>query len=89
MTVALDSRRLRLINMLIIVGPIALAGVWLCSRSTALTHQNAALSAAEQDGHRLLVRLAILAVAAGVATLLFTIVDRRLRAGPGLRRAWA
>ena len=88
-TVALDSRRLRLINMLIFVGPIALAGVWLSSRSTALTHQNAALSAAEHDGHRLLVRLAILTVAAGAATFLVTIVDRRLKAGPGLRRAWA
>jgi len=88
-TVALDSRRLHLISMLIFVGPIALAGVWLSSRSTALTHQNAALSAAEHDGHRLLVHLAILAVAAVAATFLFTLVDRRLKAGPVLRRAWA
>ena len=88
-TVALDSHRLRLINMLIFVGPIALAGVWLSSRSTALTHQNAALSAAEHDGHRLLLRLAILTVAAAVATFLFRIIERRLKAGRSLRRAWA
>lgn len=88
-TVALDSRRLRLISMLILVGPIALAGVWLSSRSNALTHQNAVLSAAEHDGHRLLVRLAILAVAAAAATFIFTTVDRRFTPGPRLRRAWA
>jgi O-Antigen ligase/Tetratricopeptide repeat len=86
--VGLDPHRLRLINSTLVIVPIVISAVWLCTRSAALTHQNAALAAAEQQGHRLLLRLVILAAAAAATTFFFASASRHFSPPDRLRAAW-
>lgn len=68
---ALDPRRTRLLLAFSCALPLPLLGVWLCSRSRALTRAGAPLSAAAHDGHRLVaVLLALAAIQAGAIVLL-------------------
>ena len=77
-TFALDRRRLQLLATLALVSPPAGIAVWLASRSDALTRQEASITAASRDGHRLALALVGLAAAAAVAALALALVERRL-----------
>jgi hypothetical protein len=84
-SVAVDPRRLRAVSALIVVAPWPALGVWIASRSDALTHQDPVLSAASDAGHRLALVLAGLAVAAAVAAGAFALAAPRVRAGSRVR----
>ena len=59
---AFSSRRLRLLSVLLSVGPVAALALWVASRSDALTRKGAALTQASHDGH--LVALSLLCLVA-------------------------
>jgi O-antigen ligase len=82
---ALDPRRLRFSVALVTTLPLPLIGVWLASRSAALTTVGFPRSAAAHDGHRLAVELCFLALlqAGAVASL-----TRRSAPSERLRRAY-
>jgi O-Antigen ligase len=76
--IALDPRRLQLIAAGLVLAPAPAIGVLVASRSDALTHQSSQLAAAVDDGHRLALVLALLALAAAVAAVVLGIAERRL-----------
>jgi hypothetical protein len=82
---ALDPRRLRFSVVLIAMLPLPVLGVWLASRSAALTTAGFPRSAAAHDGHRLALELVCLALLqAGVVALL----ARRVTVSERLRRTY-
>jgi hypothetical protein len=85
---ALDPRRLQLTTVLLLVGTGPAAGVWLASRSPALTHVDTSLGAATREGHRLAAVLAALAVLAGAAALAYAALEHRVRVPTLARRAY-
>jgi len=67
LALALDPRRLRLTATAAAIGLPAAIGVFVASRSSALTHLNSTVARAAHDGHRLaLVLLVLVLVAAGL-----------------------
>jgi O-Antigen ligase/Tetratricopeptide repeat len=83
--IALDLRRLQLALMtLVLAAPGALA-LWLAFHSEALTHEGSSVSAAEREGQRLAVLLALLAAAAAFGALFVRWLGQRFSAGRLLR----
>jgi O-antigen ligase/Flp pilus assembly protein TadD len=79
LTVALacDPRRLQLLGAGVLSMPAAAGAVFLASRSPALTHQTARLTAAAHEGHRLIAWLLALAAAnAGLAWIIARLEPR-------------
>ncbi len=81
----LDPRRLRFSVVLIAMLPSPLLGVWLASRSAALTAVGFPRSAAAHDGHRLALELVcLMLLQAGLVALL----ARRLTVSERVRRTY-
>ena len=87
--VAIDSRRLWLVTVLMVVVPPAALAVWLGSRYDALTHVGATLEQAAHDGHRFALEIALLAAAAAAGATVLGVAQRHF-ARPSLlvRRAY-
>jgi hypothetical protein len=87
--VALDPRRLQLVTAILLVGSWAALGVWVGSRSAALTRIDSSPAEAAEDGRRLAIVLALLAAAGAVAALALVAAERRLRIARSVRLAYA
>jgi hypothetical protein len=87
--IALDRRRLHLITSAIVLLPAAAAGVWIASRSHALTSTLPALAQASREGHRLALILLGLIAATGLAAAALCHIERRIPALPRGRVAYA
>ena len=87
--VALDTRRLQLITIALVLAPWSITAVAVASTSPALTHQSAAVSAASRDGHGLAAIAIGLVVAASLTILLVDWLASTLTVSPGLRRIYA
>src|SRR5262249_12128895 len=67
--VALDPGRLQLIVAGLLLTPAPALGIFVASRSDALTHRGSQLAAAVHQGHRLALVLALLAAAAAFVAI--------------------
>ena len=85
--IALDRRRLQLLTTAFVLAPWPILGIWVASRSEALTHSNSPLDAVAKDGHGLAGVVILLAAAAGFAILLFDTAESRVRIPRGA--VWA
>ena len=85
-TIAASNRRLRTIAAATVVAPGAAVGVLIASRTTALTHQQVALTAAAHAGHRLAVVLLVLALGTVGSALAFAAAADRINVGTTARR---
>jgi hypothetical protein len=89
LALALDPHRLRLTAAAVAVGLPAAIGVFVASRSSALTHLNSTVARAAHDGHRLaLVLLALVLVAAGLGAEL-AVLRRRVSLPANASRIYA
>ena len=86
--VALDPRRLQLVTTSVLVLAPASIGIWLASRSAALTTQGASLASASHAGHRLALEVAGLALLSAVAALVCDQSERIMRPRRWLRLAY-
>ena len=77
----LDPGRLRTVAILLALLPAPALAVLAASRSHALTHAGASLSAATRDGHRIAVVLAVLSVVEALVALALCGPARRLVEG--------
>ena len=87
--IALESRRLRLITMLLVLAPAPALVVWLASRPAALRRDNAALAEASHAGHRVALIVVALGVAAAATPIVLAAVEQRVRIGRAVRVAYA
>ncbi|MBA2476273.1 MAG: O-antigen ligase family protein [Actinobacteria bacterium] len=87
--VALETRRLSFVTVLLALAPWPAAGVWLASRSEALTTRQATVAAAALDGRRLAVILLALAAGSAAAALAVSAVGSRVAFPRGARVAYA
>jgi hypothetical protein len=87
--IALDPGRLRTVSALFAVGVWPALGVWIASRSEALTHQDPALPVASHAGHRLALIVAGLAAAAALSGFTFGLTAARVRIGARIRAVYA
>jgi O-antigen ligase len=88
-SIALERQRLRAVTALLAVAPWPALGVWIGSRSEALTRQGAALQAASDAGHRLALVLVALAAGAALVGVGFAAVASRVRVSRIARGAYA
>jgi hypothetical protein len=87
--VAIAPRRLHLLAVLLAIAPWPALAVVAASRADALTTDGSTLAAATDDGRVLLVYVAVLTVAAGLAGGFFAIEERRVQVGRVGRTAFA
>src|SRR5262249_48491807 len=87
--IAIDRRRLQLITTLVVLALWPMLAIWAASRSPALTHAGAALSAASRDGHGLAVITMALVVAAALTILVVDWLEAAVSIPHGLRRLYA
>ncbi len=76
--IAVDPRRLQLLGVMLAVGAPAAAGVLTASRYEALRRDDAPLSLAARDGHRVALALVGLAVVGALAAAAFALLERRV-----------
>ncbi|HEY1370723.1 MAG TPA: O-antigen ligase family protein [Gaiellaceae bacterium] len=88
-SVALDPRRLQLLASLVVVGLWPALAVLLADRSDALTTTNSAIADASHEGHRLVVWIVVLSVAAAAAAFALGLVEQRVQVPPVARLAFA
>ena len=83
-----DRRRSQLIVTALVVAPWSAIAVFYASKADALTHLNATVRAAQEDGHSVAVVAVFLAALGALAMLGLDTLEarRRLSAGPRLRR---
>ena len=86
--VAVDPRRLQLVTTLLVVAPWPAVAVWRAYESPSLTTQFSALGDASEDGKRLALTIAALAVVAALVTSGYVLLSDRVTVGRGLRRAY-
>ena len=84
--VAVDPRRLQLLATIAFVAPVPALGVYVASRSQALTHLHPQLAEAAQEGHRLAGGLLTLVPLSVAAVLVLVAFERRVTLGPRRRR---
>jgi hypothetical protein len=73
--VAVDPRRLQLLATIAFVAPAPALGIYLASRSHALTHTHPQLAEAAREGHRLAGGLFVLALISAAAVLLLATLE--------------
>ncbi len=83
--IALDPSRLQLMTTVLVAAPWPILALWASSTSKGLTTLGSSLSDARSDGRRLLVVLAVLAVAAFAATIVLAVGPGRVAVGPSVR----
>jgi O-Antigen ligase len=76
--VVLDPRRLQFVAATGAAAPWAALGVWLASRSSALTNLQSSLPEAAHEGHRLAAILLVLGLSASVSVAVFAFVSDRI-----------
>jgi hypothetical protein len=86
--IAIDRRRLQLITTVLVLAPWPALAIWAASRSPALTHAGATLTAASRDGHGLAVITMALVVGAALAILVVDWLEAALSIPHGLRRLY-
>ena len=86
--IAIDPRRLQLATTLLVVAPWPALAVWQAYESPSLTTDYSALADASDDGNRLAVTIAVLAVGAALSTAALSAVAARVSVGRGVRRAY-
>ncbi|MFL5919485.1 MAG: O-antigen ligase family protein, partial [Gaiellaceae bacterium] len=86
---AIDSRRLQLVTVALLLTPFATLALWLSAREPDLNRRTAALGTAAEEGHRLALWLLLLAVAAGIAGAAFHLLAPRVHVRRRIRRAYA
>jgi len=77
--IVLDPRRVRLLATALLLGAPAAFGVFLASRSHALTAPGDSLTTAQREGRQIAVWLVMLALAAAASAVALHVVDRRVR----------
>ena len=87
--IALDPRRLQLIVTGLVLTPWAALALFAASRADALSVEGSSLAAATDDGHALLVWVAVLALAAGLTGAVLAFTERHVVIGQSLRTAFA
>lgn len=86
--VAIDPRRLGLVTTALFLAPASAIAVAVSASSDALTRLRAPFDLIVDDGRRLaLVLVGLIALSAAIA-LVASVAERRLRPGPGVRRAY-
>jgi hypothetical protein len=88
-SIALEQQRLRAVTALLAVAPWPALGVWIGSRSEALTHQDTALQAASDAGHSLALVLVAVAAGAALVGVAFAAVASRVHVSRVVRGAYA
>jgi hypothetical protein len=76
--IALDPRRLQAALMTLVLAVPGGLALWLAFESEALTRQGSSITAAEREGQRLALALALLALSAAVAALAVRSLEQRL-----------
>src|SRR6266516_1063548 len=89
LALALDPRRLRLTATALVVGVPAAIGVFVGSRSAALTHLHAAAARAAHDGHRLALLIVVLVLVSAALGAAMTVLRGRLSLPAHASRVYA
>jgi hypothetical protein len=84
----LDPRRFQLLATGLVLAPWSALGIWLCSRSPALTTIGSSFDEASAQGRSLLLWTAVLSAASGLTGIAFAHASRTLRVPAGARRAF-
>jgi hypothetical protein len=87
--IAFDPHRFQLVAATIVLAPWSILGVWLCSRSHALTTIGSSLSDATGQGRSLLLYLAILSAVSGICGFAFAEAGRKVQVGVRVSRSFA
>ena len=88
LVLSLDPRRLQAALTLAVAAPFLAVTVWSASGLEGLTHADAQLRAAADDGHRFFFVLLAIAGATAVSSLVLVWAERRVQPGRNVRRAW-
>ena len=83
--IAVDPRRLQLVTTLLVVAPWPAIAVWRAYESPSLTTEFSALADASNEGGRLALVIAALAVVSAVVTAAFSFVSARVTVRRGVR----
>ncbi|HJS49887.1 MAG TPA: O-antigen ligase family protein [Gaiellaceae bacterium] len=86
--IVVDPRRLQLVTTLLLVAPWPAFAVWQAYESPSLTTEFSALADASEEGSRLALTIAVLAVVAAAVTVTFALVSDRVSVGRGVRLAY-
>ena len=86
--IAIDPRRLQLITTLLVIAPWPALAVWQAYESPSLTTQFSALSDASDEGKRLALAIAVLAVLSALVMTGYALLAERITVGRGVRRAY-
>jgi hypothetical protein len=87
--IALDPRRLQLVTTMLVVAPWPALALWRAYESPSLTTQFSALADASDEGTRLALTIAVLAVLSAVVMTGYALLESRITVGRGGRRAYA
>ena len=87
--IMVDPRRLHLVTTLLVVLPWPALAIWRAYESPSLTTQYSALEDASEEGARLAVTLAVLALVSALVTTGFALLADRVTVGRGVRRVYA
>ncbi len=86
--VAIDPRRLQLVTTLIVIAPWPALAVWRAYQSPSLTTQFSALADASDEGKRLALTIAALAVISALVMTGYALAAERITVGRGVRRTY-
>ena len=86
--IAVDPRRLQLVTTLLVIVPWPALAVWRAYESPGLTTQFSALADASDEGKRLALSIAVLAVISALVMTGYGLLANRITVGRGVRRAY-
>jgi hypothetical protein len=86
--VAVDPRRLQLVTTFLVIAPWPALAVWRAYESPSLTTQFSALASASEEGKRLALTIAVLAVVSALATTGYVLLADRFTVSRGVRNAY-
>ena len=86
--IAIDPRRLQLVTTLLVIAPWPALAVWQAYESPSLTTQFSALADASDEGKRLALAIAVLAVLSALVMTGYALLAERITVGRGVRRAY-
>jgi hypothetical protein len=86
--IAIDPRRVQLVNGLLVAAAPAAVVVWIASGSDALGTRAASIAAAARDGHRLLALLLLICAASAAATYARSRLESVVRVPHPVERAY-
>jgi hypothetical protein len=86
--IAVDPRRLQLVTTIFVIAPWPALAVWRAYESPSLTTQFSALADASEEGKRLALTMAALAVVSALVTTGYALLADRITVGRAVRRAY-